>query len=437
MPDMSENPVPLNPATKPVGPIARLRRIYVGTAILLLNLMLLFVLLNVGVAVFLRVSPKPAPDSMVPTLFALDHHPDHMHKVYPGWSDDDIRTMLNEMGTRPFELVPYTMFQERPYKGRFLNVSEQRFRVGKDQGPWPPEQANFNIFFFGGSTAFSYLLKDEEAIPSVLQDLLTSSSVKVKVYNFGQGSFYSTQERIQFQQLLSAGFVPDMAIFFDGLNDFQRLADTPRYVEDLQRVYDNVTGRRRDAEVQMPLLKKLPVFQLAQRFAPPKPDWRELVPPYEGPLFPEPETTATTANTEPHGLTEADRKYLNYPPYVNAVIGIYLENKKQIEAIAAKYGVKPVFVWQPVPAYKYEFRDYYPKGLGRHTFSYYGYPEMRKRYDRGELGSEFLWAADLQEGFPTPVYVDGTHYTAPMAQRIAECIGSFLKEKSLLQKSRP
>src|SRR5712692_8851921 len=44
--------------------------------------------------------------------------------------------------------------------------------------------------------------------------------VAVRVYKFGAGYYFSTGERVQFEQLLLAGSVPDVAVFVDGLNDF-------------------------------------------------------------------------------------------------------------------------------------------------------------------------------------------------------------------------
>ena len=41
-----------------------------------------------------------------------------------------------------------------------------------------------------------------------------------RVYNFGRGSYYSSQERILFEQLAVAGHVPDLAVFIDGGSDF-------------------------------------------------------------------------------------------------------------------------------------------------------------------------------------------------------------------------
>src|SRR6185503_15185425 len=100
----------------------------------------------------------------------------------------------------------FTQFCERPFHGRFVNVSENGFRVSAQQGPWPPDADNFNIFLFGGSTTFGYGLPDSQTVASYLQDdLAARSSPHVRVYNFGRGSYVSEQERVLFEELLLAG----------------------------------------------------------------------------------------------------------------------------------------------------------------------------------------------------------------------------------------
>jgi hypothetical protein len=63
---------------------------------------------------------------------------------------------------------------------------------------------------------------DAQALGSQLQPLLRQKLGRpVVVYNFGQSKYGSTQERLLFEKLLLEGQKPDMAIFVDGLNDFQ------------------------------------------------------------------------------------------------------------------------------------------------------------------------------------------------------------------------
>ena len=53
----------------------------------------------------------------------------------------------------------------------------------------------------------------------------------------------SSQERILFQQLVVQGHVPDLAIFVDGLNEFDQAAKEPIYSDGLRQSME-MRGRR-------------------------------------------------------------------------------------------------------------------------------------------------------------------------------------------------
>ena len=93
----------------------------------------------------------------------------HLGAYYPGWDPGDVNVLLNETWSRTLIFEPFTQFTEPASRGRFVNVSEHGFRIGKDQGAWPIDDSFTNIFFFGGSTAFGYGVADSDAIPSQLQ----------------------------------------------------------------------------------------------------------------------------------------------------------------------------------------------------------------------------------------------------------------------------
>ena len=50
---------------------------------------------------------------------------------------------------------------------------------------------------------------------------------EVSVYNFGHNGFFSLQERWELERLIRDGFVPDLAIFIDGLNDLHQWHGQP------------------------------------------------------------------------------------------------------------------------------------------------------------------------------------------------------------------
>ncbi|GAG17525.1 unnamed protein product, partial [marine sediment metagenome] len=126
--------------------------------------------------------------------------------VYPDLEPDQIERLLAETWTRPHAYEPLTQFTERPYRGEYVNITEMGYRLGRDQGPWPPEDRPYNIFVFGGSTTFGYGVADDQTIASHLQRRLGERTTReVRVYNFGRGMYRSSQERVLFEQLLVSG----------------------------------------------------------------------------------------------------------------------------------------------------------------------------------------------------------------------------------------
>ena len=105
-----------------------------------------------------------------------------------------------------------------------------------------------------------------------------------------------------------------------------------------------------------------------------------------------------------------------------------------IQAIADSFKIKAVFVWQPVPNYKYDLKYHlFSKwGFGGHTISQFGYPKMAKLHKQRSMGKNFLWCADIQEGAKEPLYVDRVHYTSKMSRMVAKCIFDLMEQRKIL-----
>lgn len=191
--------------------------VYRHVAIFLFSALLVFVVANLSIYGYQKINEYLSPLSNP----ISEKYPVQLERVYPGWKENDIKALLHESWNIPLVYEPFTEFREKKVSGKYVNVSPQGFRIGKDQGSWPPSAENFNVFVFGGSTTFGYGLPDDQTIPSFLQDALQQKmpSQKVRVYNFGRGNYYSTHERILFEQLILSGFVPNLAVFIDGMNE--------------------------------------------------------------------------------------------------------------------------------------------------------------------------------------------------------------------------
>ena len=382
--------------------------IYKKFALIALNTLVFLVVANLALfGVFWAKDNIFNPNKLNPvaTKYGESAWPD----VYPVMTSDAIHRLLDETWSRPQAYAPFSQVREAPFRGEFINVAEAGFRVGKDQGPWPPARGQYTVFMFGGSTLFGYSVPDDQTIASYLQESLAGGlEVAVRVYNFGTGYHQSTQERALFEQLMLAGYVPQLAIFVDGLNEFAfhyGLAHTDRLTE--------VCNTRRKSGVAQ-FIDELPISRLAtwirRRVAPPPPPAPAV----------KPERTTTEGGDD--GIAAR-------------VVQRYLDNRRLIEASAGAYGVKTVFAWQPIPTYKYDLsHHHFAEGgfnINRHAAG--GYAHFAGLLKKRPLGKNFLWCADMQENLSEPLYVDRVHYSAWMNRLIAHRIAELMIERRLLR----
>jgi hypothetical protein len=383
---------------------------YQTAAFALFNVCAILLVLNVALLVVfeirdLYVSAKEVPFGNPLQKYGLSS----VRRVYPDLDEESLKVLLNETWYRPFAYEPFTVFKEHHYRGRYVNVDVNGYRLTKNQGPWPPSPSKFNIFLFGGSTTFGYGLPDRQTIASYLQDILPSKRNRdVRIYNFGRGMYFSVQERVLLEKLLSAGFVPRLAIFIDGLNDFYLYDGQPKYTSALEKYIESGTARC-ELPIQLPMMRLAGFlrYQINKTFV------RRL------------SDAAVSEDDLEKEILDFDERIYNNRSRISNVVNRYLENRKIIEAVTQAYGVQSVFVWQPVPTYKYDLR-YHPfaRRFGRHCYSRYGYQYMAELIKEKPLGRNFLWCADLQENAKEPLYVDELHYTAKMCEMFATAIAN-------------
>jgi hypothetical protein len=404
----------------------RLAEGYVNTAIIVFNLLVIAVALNVMLAgvSFIRASLRTV------NPVTQKYGNERLAKVYPGKTPQEIDQLLSESWSRPIAYETFTQFMERPFRGQYVNVAAAGFRFSAHQGPWPLDPRAFNVFAFGGSTTFGYGVADSETISSQLQEQLRRRTGQpINIYNFGRAYYYSTQERILFEKLLTGNQRPQLAIFIDGLNDFYYRGNVAQFTSQFEQFVASGSGRSQftsrweqlDAlgsgrapqtteEKLLDLAATLPIVRIAAR------------------LFPESESPVTKAPqklnndfAEPEGVSEDAE--------ARAMLDRYFANKKMIEAIAAAYNVNAAFVWQPVPMFGYDLNSHlFPENVYIHNnLSAIGYSLL------GDFGADnFLRCDALQKDRHEPLYVDNVHYTVAFSKEVASCIADQLIVKRLL-----
>ena len=368
---------------------------YVLAAISLLTTLVLFALLNALLYVFPSLRSSTAVETPM-AYFGLER----LRPAYPGWSTADL-VRLHDESRVIFQYQPILQFRIKPMSGTYVNVTADGYRRNApQQGPWPPADDAFNVFLFGGSTMFGWLLPDAETIASQLQDLAGGASCRpaVAIYNFGHPSYISTQEALLFQSLIRAGAAPDLAVFVDGLNEFF-FAGELAYTNSLREMMDGSALPHRLGPVV-----DLPVYHLLRRLRA-----RFHVPP----------AIDRDAETQLH----------------RRIIAQWLANKRFIESVGRQHAIRTAFVWQPVPVYKYDRTRHFlyePVEPGEP----FPYEEIGRAYELMsaerpalEAPGDFLWLADMQEDVQENLYVDRIHYSARMSRDIAARIVGFLRER--------
>ena len=335
-----------------------------------------------------------------------------LQRLYPSMGEDEILQLLKETWSRSYVFEDYTHFKESPYVGKYVNVDPNGFRRSKNQAPWPPDREKyFVIFMFGGSTAFGYGVPDDQTIASHLQDFVSAGGLRkvAALYNFGRGHYYSTQERILFEQLVAAHYRPDMAMFIDGLNEFFYYENEGTAVS---KTFEKLLAGHIRQLWFKELRKKSPAIQT----------FRNIRKTVKDALF-----------ERDLGKTK-ERHRDSHPIKLMRCIERYTVNKRMIEAVSSSFNIKSIFVWQPVPTYQYnlELHPFGKAGFGRHGHSAFGYPMMWEYTQNHPLGENFLWCAHIQQDAQEALYVDLAHYSPMMSREFAHSIYDLMVERNLL-----
>lgn len=106
-----------------------------------------------------------------------------------------------------------------------------------------------------------------------------------------------------------------------------------------------------------------------------------------------------------------------------------------IEAIADRFEIPVLFVWHPIPNFRYD-REYHlfakPIPSRRERLSSAGYEIA----SNSAFSRNFAWCADIQREEKRPLYVDGVHFSAAMSELVAECIRENLERVGLTRPGR-
>ncbi|MDO8607015.1 MAG: hypothetical protein Q7R40_10795 [Phaeospirillum sp.] len=390
-------------------------RAYKVVVLNIVNLFILAVLLNLACLPLLPHLRRPL-DSIAQAdvkAWLQNWDRDLLLKLHPGKSYEDIVEIFADAARVHVVYEPFYEHRYPEYESKTFNVHAAGFRsIGKRQGPWPPPTDANVVFIFGGSTAMGGGVQDQDTIAAALQSKMRAASGKdnVFVYNFGVSAYQSTQEMLRFTLLLQQDIIPTTAIFLDGLNDMIIWNGEPALAPLLRSaaniVQDGVTQDSLGFHIGR-FWARLPMVEVADRLA------------------------ARTVTPSPFPQAELPTGAVDDSARAEISIKRYLSNRRMAKSIGDAYGVKTVFIWQPIPYYRYPFEkeamtmlDAMPGTGNRYGLrAKYGYNVVLSSYmDRMRSFDGFHWCADAQENSSKMLYVDHVHYNADGSDLVAECI---------------
>ncbi|MGE5477421.1 MAG: SGNH/GDSL hydrolase family protein [Bacteroidales bacterium] len=378
----------------------RLGRAFTFTAVMLLNVAIAIAVAEWGAGLWLKRLKAQQP------IYMLNYSDAEIGALYNTSEPARYRDVIAE-GWRMGDTVysPFVEYRMTPYRGSAFNITEDGYRPNrlseqdlKRPGP--------KVFVFGGSTTMGSGVRDDETIPAGIERRLRAAGrTDVQVFNFGVVSYFSTQEMIALQRLLTAGVKPDVAVFVDGLNDFYYCT-----VPDQSSWYERLVQLTR-ARARMPLGLELAnrsnVVQLARALGGDK--------------------SVTVREWGSFCRGEDD---------VRRVVHRLDTNRRMIDAMAERLGFQAILVQQPVPTYSYDnakrpvpVKD---EMLSYHVNSKAGYPLMAAMRAEGKLWTRnLLWLAELEPQANLNAYVDTVHYSPAFNDQIGARIADEILQRGL------
>lgn len=290
-----------------------------------------------------------------------------------------------ELGGIQAQWLPYTYSRIQPVQGQYINVATNGLR--QTASFVDAETDAPDVFFFGGSTVWGDGSRDDYTIPSQVARLLDERGQAARVTNFGQVAYVSTQDLILFQLQLAQGNVPEVAVFYGGFND---LAST--YIHQAAGLPHNEVNRIQEFYVG----RLLDAGQI---------------------ILARPRIT----------LDDVDLSLVTSEGTAEETVNRYLENIRIIRALAAEYGVRTLFVWQPTLLFKENRTPEEQQFVDDNEAVWPGFWDLYREADtilreRIDGESDFLILSDLFSDESGYIFIDRVHIIEDGNFRVAQAI---------------
>ena len=323
-----------------------------------------------------------------------------------------------EFNSIPVKWHPYVYWRREAFKGKYINVDQEGIRqTWNAKGGTHSGSKIFRIFMFGGSTLWGSGALDNDTIPSILSRLLNEHGFNVEVTNFGESAYVSTQEIILLLRQLQNDKVPDLAIFYDGINDtFSTFQN--RGVAGLPQ---NESNREREFNLLRPSMK--------------------------GRLYTEALRVTLTTTATYQVLTAIARRIMRRDGFsqneslttsesqlASEAARIYSWNMRFVKHVGEIYGFRTLFYWQPSIFTKNELTPYEQKVHSevKNLTMYYMATIGSAKTSLSNIDG-FHDISEVFAGDSRPYFIDPWHLTGAgneiVARRMLEDVAPVVQQK--------
>jgi hypothetical protein len=290
---------------------------YKAVAVVALNTLILFACLELAATFVAKIwkEPEPIGDEQLPRAHVSYYASQAWAKQY--WKEFSL--------SRPQLYRHYVLWRRAPLEGNFVNINREGIRLT----PGAVCSANsYKVFAFGGSTMWGTGAPDWGTIPAYLQaDSAALVHEPVCVMNFGESAFVSTQGIIQLMLELQSGHVPDLVIFYDGVNDTYAAYQSGRSThQNFDQIAAKFQGDKSPPPSFVAWIKSSNSFYLLDRLV--------------ATLRQKPQNRTDLLTYKTMGIDTATLS--------DSVVHTYISNYEIVDALAQKYGFRFLFCWQPV-----------------------------------------------------------------------------------------
>jgi len=368
--------------------------------------LLLFALLEVALTLLVMDHFAP-PDPRNPDVRAKA---DDYRKV--SWGDNYFKA-FHESHSERWE--PYVYWRRKGYSSQYINIDTTGLRVTPN--PEIRSEHVQRLFMFGGSTMWGTGARDSFTIPALVATELRNRGIRIEAVNFGETAFVSTQEVIVLLRQLQKGNIPDLVVFYDGVNDTYSA-----YQQGVAGLAHNESHRVQEFNLlkRLPELKGMVVKDVVSNLA----------------------TVRLTKDLLGIGKIESKPEY--DARVAEEAVNLYLNNLALVKALAVSYKFKYRFYWQPTIFLKNKLSDYekaeYDRQQELEKFYEETYRLVREKTTPPREDKSFhdLSAIFLHE--EEPIYIDWIHLSergnAVIAQAMAEEISHLIQSGEDAAKQR-